>query len=90
MRILALVLIFLLTVGTVVRPSRTKQEFKFNAAYSSNNLTFLGKALQPCEDSEACWQIQSLTYSGSDVTDADWCNGDPAYAHVWDDRATAC
>lgn len=56
--------------------------------YSGNNPIYVGKAVPGSAVGSAVWQIQKLTYSGSNVTDVQWANGSNGYTAVWDDRAS--
>ena len=56
--------------------------------YSGNNPVYVGKAAPGSSTALAAWQIQKLTYSGTNVTDVQWASGSNGFSAVWDDRAT--
>lgn len=52
--------------------------------YSTNNVTYVGKAEPGSLDSESVWQIQRISESqGVSVT---FPNGDDSYSYIWGDR----
>lgn len=53
----------------------------------SNNPIYIGKAKYGTLKSAAKWQIQKLTYSGTNPTDIQWANGEDAFVNIWDNRA---
>lgn len=55
--------------------------------YSGANPIYIGKALPGTASSSAGWQIQKLTYSGSNVTDVQWAGSSLAFTGIWDSRA---
>lgn len=57
-------------------------------AYNGDNLEYVGKAQIGSAKTEAVWQIQKLTYDGSNLTDVQWADGDDAFDKVWNDRET--
>ncbi len=52
----------------------------------SNNPIYIGKAAKGTAKTEAQWQIQKLTYDGTNPTDIQWANGDDTFINVWNDR----
>ena|SRR3990167_1712638 len=72
-----------------VKPTSIDQKFQIKMAYDgSNNLEYVGKSLEPCATTDTCWRILKITYSGSNATDIQYCDGSPAYAFAWDSRAS--
>lgn len=57
-------------------------------AYNGDNVEYVGQAKPSTLSSEAGWSIKKLTYSGSNVTDVQWANGDAGFIFIWDDRAS--
>lgn len=55
--------------------------------YDGSNPIYVGEADPGTATSSAGWRIKKLTYSGSNVTDVQWADGDLAEDNVWDDRA---
>jgi len=53
----------------------------------SNNLIYLGRAAGGSSKASAVWQIKKFTYSGSNLTDTQWADGDQAFDNIWNDRA---
>jgi len=56
-------------------------------SYSGSNVEYVGKAEPGSAKSAALWRIQKLVYTGSDVTDIQYADGNLNYDNVWDDRA---
>jgi len=56
--------------------------------YSGSNLLYLGEAPPGSATSAAAWRIQKYTYSGSNLTDTQYADGDEEFDNVWDDRAS--
>ena len=57
-------------------------------AYNGTNLEYLGKALPGSLKTAAAWQIKKLIYSGSDLTDIQYADGNKNFDNIWNDRAT--
>lgn len=55
---------------------------------ASNNPVYIGKALLGSPKSDPVWQIRKLTYSGTNVTDIQWEDGDDLFDNIWDNRAS--
>jgi hypothetical protein len=55
---------------------------------TNNNPIYIGKAAMGTDKDEALWRIQKLTYSGTNLTDVQWADGDDSFNNVWDDRAS--
>lgn len=74
--------------ATVVKPSQVAMEYQTRIEYDgSGNATYIAKSLEPCLESEACWQIKQITYNGSDPEYILWANGNHAFDFIWDSRA---
>ena len=59
------------------------------AAYDGgDNLVYLGRAVPGSAKGDAVWQISKFIYSGSNLTDVQWADGDQNYDNVWDNRAS--
>ena len=54
----------------------------------SSNLIYFGSALPGSAKAAAVWRIAKLTYSGTDMTDLQWADGNSQFDNVWDDRAS--
>ena len=54
----------------------------------SDNVEYIGKATPGSDTSVACWQIQKITYSGSNAMTIKYAGGSSAFSGAWDDRAT--
>jgi len=61
------------------------EQYAYNA---SNMVEYIGKATTGTATSSAKWQIQKLSYSGSNVTKKEWANGNVNFDKVWDNRAS--
>lgn len=78
--------------------SKTKQkqsldlgssEFQTRLDYDgSGNLIYIGKALTSMLTSQAVWQIMNLSYTGSNLTQIMWADGDQKFDNIWDNRAS--
>jgi len=53
----------------------------------SGNIIYQGKALPGASKASAVWQIKKLVYSGSNVSDIQWADGDILFDNIWDNRA---
>lgn len=47
---------------------------------------YIGKALPGTLSSSAAWRIKKLTYSGMNVTDIQFADGDTNFDNIWDNR----
>lgn len=56
--------------------------------YSAGNPIYVGMSGPGTATSAALWQIQRLTYSGSDMVAREWANSDNDFKYVWDNRAS--
>lgn len=57
--------------------------------YSGDNAIYIGEAIPGSGTSSASWRIKKLTYSGDNVTDIKWAEGDSlTFNKNWDDRAS--
>ena len=53
-----------------------------------NNPIYIGKAVLGTAVTDALWQIQKLTYSGTNPTDIQWAGGEDRFENIWNDRAS--
>jgi hypothetical protein len=53
----------------------------------SGNTEYIGKAKMGASKAAALWQIQKLIYTGTDLDDILWADGDTNFDNVWDNRA---
>jgi len=56
--------------------------------YSGSNLLYQGTAVAGASKAAAVWKIKRFTYSGNNLTDVEFADGDANYDNVWDDRAS--
>lgn len=54
----------------------------------SNNPIYIGKADIATVTATPLWQIQKLTYTGSNLTSVTWADGNDSFDNVWDNRAS--
>ena len=58
-------------------------------AYTSQGLPeFIGLATTGSLTSGAVWQIRKLVYSGTNITEIIWADGDLNFDNVWDNHAS--
>jgi hypothetical protein len=57
-------------------------------AYSGENIEYAGRAEIGSAKSAAVWQIKKYVYSGSNLVDILWADGNAEYDNVWNDRAS--
>lgn len=55
---------------------------------TNNNPIYIGKAPMGTAKSENGWRLQKLTYSGSNLTDVQYADGNDSFDNVWDNRAS--
>jgi hypothetical protein len=55
---------------------------------SAGKPEYIGKAVPGTASSGAGWQIQKLTYSGTDVTDIKWAGGSLSFTNIFDNYAS--
>lgn len=56
---------------------------------ANNNAQYVGQARAGAATSSGLWRIKLLTYNASNLlTNVQWPSASPAYAFVWDSRAT--
>lgn len=73
----------------VVRPAYLAEKYQIQITYDGNsNPEYVGKSLEPCTDSEACWQVFKITYSGTNPINIQYCNGTHEFTAVWNNRAS--
>jgi hypothetical protein len=53
----------------------------------SGNVEYVGLAAIGAAKSAAAWQIRKLVYTGDEIDDILWAEGDTDFDHIWDDRA---
>jgi hypothetical protein len=56
--------------------------------YSGGNILYRGEAKAGTAKSAASWRISRFTYSGSDITDVQFADGESTYDKIWDNRAS--
>lgn len=61
------------------------QAFDFDG---SGNLIYHGEAPMGTSKATAGWRIQKFTYSGDNMTDAQFADGDRKFDNVWNNRAS--
>lgn len=54
----------------------------------SGNPIYIGRAVPGTAKNAPAWQIQKLTWSGSNVTDIQFANASLLFKAIWDDRAS--
>jgi len=54
----------------------------------NNNLVYHGIAKCGSSKSAAVWCVKKLTYSGENLTDIQFADGNERFDNVWDDRAS--
>ena len=70
-------------------PAWLSTRFDSNIAYvaASDLVEFLGVAEPGANKAEGKWAIFKVLYSGTNITEIRWANGDRRFDKVWDDRA---
>lgn len=53
----------------------------------TSKVEYIGLAIPGTAKSVASWQIKKLTYSGNNVTDIQFADGDNNFDNVWNDRS---
>lgn len=71
------------TIDTDERRFTTRIEYD-----GSNNPIYVGEAEAGSGESDEKWRIKKLTYSGSNVTQIDWCGGSEGFKHKWSERTS--
>lgn len=56
--------------------------------YSGDKIIYLGEAAPGSAKSAAAWAIKKFIYSGNDVIDILWANGQNTKTFIWDNRAS--
>lgn len=69
----------------IIAPYHTK--FDYDAS-TPPNLIYYGLSAMGSATSAAVWQIRKFTYSGSNVIDESWANGNNYFNNIWDNRAS--
>lgn len=70
----------------VLRRMQADTPYTIKMEYSGESPIYIGKASPGTATSSAAWQIQKLTYSGSNITDIQWADGDISFDNIWDNR----
>ena len=68
-------------------PAETKKKNALDYD-GSGNLIYQGQAVPGSAKSAAVWKITKFTYSGSNLTDTEWADGNHYEDNVWNDRAS--
>jgi hypothetical protein len=71
------------TIDTDERRFTTRIEYN-----ASNNPIYVGEAETGSGESDEKWRIKKLTYSGSNVTQIDWCEGSEGFKYKWSERTS--
>ena len=71
------------TIDTDERRYTTRIEYD-----GSNNPIYVGEAESGSGESELKWRIKKLTYTGSNVTQIDWCEGSEGFKYKWSERTS--
>lgn len=76
----------------LVRPTTIDtDERRFTTAIEydvSGNPVYVGDAEAGSEKSDEKWRIKKLLYSGSNVTDIQWCDGSTSFKFAWGNRTS--
>lgn len=55
----------------------------------SNRVIYQGWAVpRTANKANAVWRVCRLTYSGDNVTDIEWADGNESFDNIWNDRAS--
>jgi hypothetical protein len=65
--------------------AKLTQAFEYNG---DGNPIYIGEASPGSAKGDAKWRIRKLTYSGTNITDIQWADGDTNYNNVWNDRVS--
>lgn len=57
-------------------------------SYNEGNAEYIGKADPDSNKANAVWQIVKLSYTGENMTDIQYADGDLSFDNIWDDRAS--
>ena len=68
-------------------PSETKKTQALDYD-GSNNLIYQGQAAPGSSKAAAVWKITSFTYSGGNLTDIQWADGNLNEDNIWNDRVS--
>ena len=91
-----LLFVFIGASAPVIAQNFTSQQidnfvhaYETRVAYDgSDNVEYIGKATPGADTAAAVWQIQKITYSGSNALTIKYAGGTSAFSKAWDDRAT--
>lgn len=70
----------------VLRRKQAELKLTVKMEYSGSNPIYIGEAKPGTATSSAGWRIRKLTYSGENVTDIEWADGDIEFNNIWDNR----
>ena len=57
-------------------------------SYVGSNTEYIGNAEPGANKASAVWRISKLSYSGDDLTDIQFADGDEEFDNIWDNRAS--
>ena len=83
--------VFIFKMGSEEILFKVQNEDNFVSALDydgSNQLLYTGKALPGSSKASALWQIKKYLYSGSNLTDIQYADGNNNYDNIWNDRTT--
>jgi len=73
----------------VVKVVDTNSQFRVELSYDgSDNIEYVGLAEAGTQTSEAKWQIKKLVYSGGNLVQVLFADGDTNFDNIWDNRAS--
>lgn len=73
--------------GALLTELDTGAELTVIMESSGGNLIYIGKAPAGSAVGSAVWQIQKLTWSGSDLTNRQFAEGNTTFDNIWTSRA---
>lgn len=76
--------------GGVVKTTEDnyKVRIEYTTISASDYPLYVGKAAPGSASSAAVWQVKKLAYSGTNVTQVDWADGNDSFDNIWDNRAS--
>lgn len=72
----------------VLRRKQADVKLTIKMEYSGENPVYVGEAAPGSATSAEAWRIRKLTYSGANLTDVEWADGDTDFNNIWDNRAS--
>jgi len=69
-------------------PPSTENLYTNTYDYSAGKLIYSGRAAPGASKGSPVWQIKKYLYSGNDLVDIQWCDGDILYDNIWNNRAS--